>query len=138
MTFAVLLGWIVVRTIQPGGGGNAAVAAVLLMVAVFFTVFPHELGHALVARRFGIRTLDLLKGLEQHGEGATVREAMRRTHEGIEVGSKIEEALSKLNENSEKTDSVLMVLDGDKLVGVVPMSNLRELLKIQKALNRAA
>ncbi|MDP1825323.1 MAG: site-2 protease family protein [Archangium sp.] len=345
VTFAVLLAWIAIRTIQAGGGWSAAVSAVLLMVAVFFTVFLHELGHALVARRLGIRTLhieltpmggmahlervpeaprhelfislagpvvslaialvlfvvlkvgdhlfdfeeifdparhplaavmwlnlvlglynllpifpmdggrvlraalafklpypeatrvaarvaqvgsialaivpgkfnlvfvltavwlwmsarhelrdvrerhtlrpfsvrdvmvdepitlstgdtlkhassvfvstfqsefpvmqwdsvagvlgfdDLLKGLEKHGEGATVREAMRRDHEGIEVDSKIEEALSKLNENSEESDSVLMVLDGEKLVGVLPMSNLRELLKVQKALNRAA
>lgn len=79
---------------------------------------------------------DLIKGLEKHGENATVREVMRRTHEGVELNSKVDDALTKLNENDDKTDSVLMVLDGEKLVGLVPMSNLKELLKVQKALNR--
>lgn len=345
VTFAVLLGWVAIRAVQGGGGWGAVTAAVLLMIAVFFTVFLHELGHALVARRFGIRTLnieltpmggmahlerapenprhelfislagpavsltialvlfgvlkvgdhlfdfeevygptqqplaslmwinlvlglynllpifpmdggralraalasrrsypdatrvatrvaqfgsialaivpgkfnlvfvltavwlwmsarhelrevrerftlrpfsvrdvmvknpitlstddtlkhaaavfvstfqsefpvmqwdavagvlgfeELIQGLEKHGEGATVREAMRRDPEGIEVDSKVEEALSKLNANSEATDSVLLVLERDKLVGVVPLSNLRELLKVEKALHRSA
>lgn len=79
---------------------------------------------------------ELLEGLEKHGEGAMVREVMRHP-EGIEVGAKVDEALSRLSEFSEKTDSVLMVVDHDKLVGVVPMSNLRELLKVEKALKRA-
>jgi Zn-dependent protease/CBS domain-containing protein len=81
---------------------------------------------------------ELLDGLEKHGENATVRQAMRALPDGIEVDSKVEEALTKLNENSEKTDSVLLVLEHDKLVGVVPLSNLKELLKVEKALNRTA
>lgn len=344
VTFAVLLGWTAIRTVQGGGGGRAVLSAVLLMIAIFFTVFLHELGHALVARAFGIRTLDieltpmggmahlervpeeprkellislagpvvsltialvlfgvlkvgdhlfdleevfdpqhqpvaalmwlnlvlglynllpifpmdggrifraalafsrpypaatrfatrvaqvgsivlaiipgrfnlifvltaawlwmsarhelrdvrerhtlrpfslrdvmvknpitlstddslkhasevfvstfqsefpvmqgdavagvlgfdeLLDGLEKHGEAAPVRQAMRREPDGIEVDSRIEDALAKLSENSEKTDTVLMVLERDKLVGVVPMSNLRELLRVEKALHRA-
>lgn len=56
----------------------------------------------------------------------------------MEIDSKIEDALAKLNENSDDTDTVLMVLERDKLVGLVPMSNLKELLKVEKALNRAA
>lgn len=344
VTFAVLLGWVAIRVVQGGGGFRAVLSAVLLMIAVFFTVFLHELGHALVARRFGIRTLDieltpmggmahlervpeeprhelfislagpvvsllialvlfavlrvgdhlfdleevfdpqhqpvaalmwlnlvlglynllpifpmdggrllraalafkrpypeatrvavrvaqvgsialaiipgrfnlvfvltaawlwmnarhelrdvrerytlrpfslrdvmvknpitlstddtlkhaaevfvstfqsefpvmqsdavagllgfdeLLEGLEKHGEGAPVRQVMRRQPDGIDVDSKVEDALSKLNENSEKTDTVLLVLERDQLVGVVPMSNLRELLRVEKALHRA-
>src|SRR5882762_3179215 len=59
VTFAVLLGWIALRAFDAGGGWKAVVSAVLLMVAAFFTIFLHELGHALVARRFGVRTLDI-------------------------------------------------------------------------------
>jgi Zn-dependent protease/CBS domain-containing protein len=81
---------------------------------------------------------ELLAGLEKHGEGAPVRQAMRVDPDGIEVDSKIEDALAKLNENSGENDSMLMVLERDKLVGVVPMSNLKELVKVEKALKRAA
>src|SRR5687768_5649102 len=59
VTFAVLLGWVAITTVQNGDGWRAALKAMLLMVAVFFTIFLHELGHALVARRLGIRTLDI-------------------------------------------------------------------------------
>src|SRR5207253_8910907 len=59
VTFAVLLGWIVVMTVREGGGGSAVLRALLLAVAVFFTIFLHELAHALTARRLGIRTLDI-------------------------------------------------------------------------------
>ncbi len=81
---------------------------------------------------------ELLQGLEKHGEDAAVREAMRRDPEGIEVGAKIEDALARLNEQDDETDTVLMVLERDRLVGLLPMSNLKELIKVEKALHRAA
>src|SRR6266852_3354634 len=59
VTFGVLLGWVAIRTVQQGNGWEAAVSAVLLTLAAFFTIFLHELGHVLVAKRFGIRTLDV-------------------------------------------------------------------------------
>ncbi len=39
--------------------GRGPVEAVLLICAVFGCVLLHELGHALAARRFGIRTIDI-------------------------------------------------------------------------------
>ncbi|MFT3838074.1 MAG: site-2 protease family protein [Myxococcaceae bacterium] len=106
-----------------------------VFVSTFQSEFPVLQGDS-VAGVLGFE--ELLAGLEKHGETATVRQAMRIDPEGVELDSKIEDALAKLNENSDDTDTVLMVLERDKLVGLVPMSNLKELLKVEKALKRAA
>lgn len=53
-TFLLFLGWIVLMS--PGTGQALWIALVL---AVFGCVLLHELGHALVARRFGIETRDI-------------------------------------------------------------------------------
>lgn len=55
LTFFLLLLWIGIAHFQQGGGA-AAVEGVLFIVAVFACVVLHELGHALAARRYGIRT----------------------------------------------------------------------------------
>ncbi|MBL8950206.1 MAG: M50 family metallopeptidase [Myxococcaceae bacterium] len=109
--------------------------AAAVFTSTFQSEFPVMQGDSVA----GVLGFDeLLTGLEKHGEGAPVREAMRRDPEGIEVNAKIEDALARLNEHSDETDTVLMVLDRDRLVGVVPMSNLKELIKVEKALHRAA
>src|SRR5437868_10161713 len=57
-TFLLLLAWI---GIQESAQGVAAVAASMLyIVALFAIVVLHELGHALTARRYGIRTRDII------------------------------------------------------------------------------
>jgi len=104
-------------------------------VSTFQSEFPVMQGDS-VAGVIGFE--QLLHGLEKHGESGALREAMRRDPEGIEVDAKLEDALAKLNENDDDSDSVLMVLEKERLVGVVPMSNLKELLKVEKALRRAA
>jgi Zn-dependent protease/CBS domain-containing protein len=55
LTFLLLLVWIGVAHFQQGGGA-AATEGVLFIIAVFACVVLHELGHALAARRYGIRT----------------------------------------------------------------------------------
>ncbi|MEW4568207.1 site-2 protease family protein [Tautonia sp. JC769] len=59
-TFLILLGFIGWRayTISDQDIG-AALAAVLMVIAVFGCVVLHELGHALMARRFGVPTSDI-------------------------------------------------------------------------------
>ncbi len=56
-TFVLLLGWVAFSHIA--GGAVAIYRGLALVVAVFTIVVMHELGHALVARRFGIRTRDI-------------------------------------------------------------------------------
>ncbi len=58
-TFAVLLVWVFVQHVAQGRAWTAAISGVATVLAVFATIVLHELGHAWVARRFGIRTRDI-------------------------------------------------------------------------------
>jgi len=58
VTFFLLLAWIGVAHYQMGGA-PAAVDGILFILAIFACVVAHEFGHALVARRYGIRTPDI-------------------------------------------------------------------------------
>jgi Zn-dependent protease/CBS domain-containing protein len=58
-TFAVLLVWSFGSQVLGGHGARVAAVATLFLMAVFACVVLHELGHALVARWFGIRTRDI-------------------------------------------------------------------------------
>jgi stage IV sporulation protein FB len=57
-TFLLLLAWIGTAA-WVSGGPNAAIVNVAFVVALFACVVAHEFGHALMARRFGIRTPDI-------------------------------------------------------------------------------
>lgn len=57
-TFLLLLAWVgAVAWIE--GGAQAALHNVLFILALFACVVAHEFGHALTARRYGIRTPDI-------------------------------------------------------------------------------
>lgn len=58
-TFFLLLGWIVLSHFAQGHSLSLALEGLALVLAVFGVVVLHELGHALTARRFGIRTRDI-------------------------------------------------------------------------------
>jgi Zn-dependent protease len=58
LTFLVLLAWIGIAQYTQGGAA-AALDGVLFVIAVFGCVVLHELGHAMAARRYGIRTPDI-------------------------------------------------------------------------------
>ncbi len=58
-TFLILLAWVAAGSFVEGRGVEAALGGVLFVLAVFGVVVLHELGHALMARRFGIRTRDI-------------------------------------------------------------------------------
>jgi Zn-dependent protease/CBS domain-containing protein len=58
-TFLILLAWIGVSHVVHGHGGAAALEGVLFTTTVFGIVVLHELGHALAAARYGIRTRDI-------------------------------------------------------------------------------
>lgn len=58
-TFLVLVGFVLLGKWRQGGDLGSAVGSVLFLLAIFATIVLHELGHALTARRFGIRTRDI-------------------------------------------------------------------------------
>ena len=58
LTFLLLLAWIGIVHWQQGGAA-AALDGIVFVIAVFACVTLHELGHALAARRYGIRTPDI-------------------------------------------------------------------------------
>jgi Zn-dependent protease/CBS domain-containing protein len=58
-TFSLLLAWILLSYLWAGQGIGTALLGVLLICGLFACVVLHELGHALMARRFGVGTLDI-------------------------------------------------------------------------------
>lgn len=58
-TFVVMMAWLFVFFFVKGGSVFAALAGLVLVAAVFVCVILHEYGHALMARRFGVPTLDI-------------------------------------------------------------------------------
>jgi Zn-dependent protease/predicted transcriptional regulator len=60
LTLGFLLVWIAISSTIHGLGPRDVFAAVLLVAIVFAIIVVHELGHALVARRFGIPTREIV------------------------------------------------------------------------------
>jgi len=56
VTFLILVAWIALGYWQAEGNVAAVVVGVSFILTLFFCVLLHELGHALTARRYGIRT----------------------------------------------------------------------------------
>jgi len=60
LTFLLLIGWVALVHWQRGQSAGAALAGVLFILAIFLCVVLHEFGHALMARRYGIATRDII------------------------------------------------------------------------------
>lgn len=60
LTLLILLAWIAGSYAFAGAGVGATAIGVALVVAIFAVIVMHELGHALVARRYGIETHDIM------------------------------------------------------------------------------
>src|SRR5712664_2980919 len=58
ITFLIFLAWIAL-TYYRAGGAAFAIQGTIFVVLLFLCVVLHELGHALTARSFGIRTPDI-------------------------------------------------------------------------------
>jgi len=59
-TFLLLLGFIGLSQAMAGGGMAAAVNSMIFFLSLFGCVLLHEYGHALMARRYGIPTKDIM------------------------------------------------------------------------------
>ncbi|HEY5753401.1 MAG TPA: site-2 protease family protein [Chthoniobacterales bacterium] len=58
-TFALLIGWIFLAHLAAGKTVVQAFAGVAFVLALFGCVVLHEFGHALTARRYGVKTRDI-------------------------------------------------------------------------------
>jgi Zn-dependent protease/predicted transcriptional regulator len=58
-TFLLLLGWVALEHYLAHGDPAEALGGVAFILTLFGIVVVHELGHALAARRYGIRTRDI-------------------------------------------------------------------------------
>jgi Zn-dependent protease len=58
-SFWILPAWLLLSSLRAGGGLAAGLWTIALVFAVFGCVVLHELGHALMARRFGVGTHDI-------------------------------------------------------------------------------
>jgi Zn-dependent protease len=59
-TFFILVTWVAFIQWKLNGSIGAAFSGVVFILAVFACVVLHELGHALAARKYGIRTQDII------------------------------------------------------------------------------
>lgn len=60
ITFLFLVGWFALLYWRQGQSVSAAITGVAFILAIFLCVLLHEFGHALAARRYGIRTRDII------------------------------------------------------------------------------
>lgn len=60
VTFILFVAWVAISQGFSSGEPARAVASVALLLLIFTCVVLHELGHALAARRYGIRTRDIV------------------------------------------------------------------------------
>ena len=58
-TFAILIVWIFTGSLVRGGTVGQATFGVFFIMALFGCVLLHELGHALTAKRYGVKTRDI-------------------------------------------------------------------------------
>jgi len=60
VTFVFFLAWVAMSYSLRGVGASATFEGIALVLCVFAAIVVHELGHALVARRYGIHTREIL------------------------------------------------------------------------------
>jgi Zn-dependent protease/predicted transcriptional regulator len=58
-TFAILIGWLFISYLSMGQSAVQALQGIGFIMALFGCVVLHELGHALTAKRYGVRTRDI-------------------------------------------------------------------------------
>jgi Zn-dependent protease len=60
LTFFLLLTWVAFIQWKLNGSIGAALSGIVFILAIFACIVLHEMGHALAARKYGIRTQDII------------------------------------------------------------------------------
>lgn len=58
-TFSILIAFIIFSNYRAGHSAEQILWSLAFIISIFFTVFLHELGHALAAKRYNIKTKDI-------------------------------------------------------------------------------
>lgn len=58
-TFAILIAYIIFSNYSAGKSSTQVVWTIIFVCSIFVTIFLHELGHALAAKRYNIKTRDI-------------------------------------------------------------------------------
>ncbi len=58
-TFLLIIGWVVLMHWKQGHSVETTISGVIFVLAIFFCIVLHEFGHALTAKRYGIKTRDI-------------------------------------------------------------------------------
>jgi CBS domain-containing protein len=107
--------------------------AVELTLAGFQQDFP-VMGDG--SRLVGVLTYgDVLRGLAERGATASVQQAMRSNAETASPSDALDGALTRIHQNGCR---VLMVVDNEKVVGLLTAGNVGELIAIEAAGRQAA
>ena len=59
-TFAIIIVWVIYNHIIAGDGLRTTVESLIFVLTIFTCVILHEFGHALMAKKYGIKTLDII------------------------------------------------------------------------------
>src|SRR5688572_16216204 len=59
-SFGLLLLWVVYQDSKGGFDPMSVVSAIIIVLSFFVCVILHEFGHAIAARRFGVKTFDII------------------------------------------------------------------------------
>jgi Zn-dependent protease len=137
-TFLLLLVWVAVSHLAQGHGLYQAAGGMLLILSVFGTVVLHELGHALTAKRFGVRTRDITL-LPIGGVARLERMPDKPSQELLVALAAPTEIADVAFTRLQGCDCrALVVLDGGRLVGLVTAENIGEMLLFDAALSARA
>lgn len=103
-----------------------------LFPSTFQTEFPVMRGTDVVGT-LGFK--ELLEGLEKNGPDAKVESVMRNQFNGVDARAPLTAVMEQMKDSS---DPMVMVTQGEQYVGVLPRSNLDELVRIAHALEKNA
>jgi Zn-dependent protease/predicted transcriptional regulator len=106
-----------------------AVGVLLDGEAKNFIIIDNEKPYGIVVRE------QLIKGLKEHGEEGELKDIANTEISAVSINSPLAEVMKKITESEL---SVVLVLDSDKMVGIIDSENIGELIMINEAKKQLA